>query len=45
MIEKATDAELNTVLLEIFDKMGYEKPWQGDFDTHMSDKNATLVFE
>lgn len=36
---------LNVALLEIFDKNGISKPWQGDFDEHMSDKNATLVFE
>lgn len=37
--------ELNKMLLETFDRMGYNKPWQGDFDEHMSNKNATLVFE
>lgn len=40
-----TDRELNAVLLETFDKMGYGKPWEGDFDEHMSDPDATLVFE
>lgn len=37
--------ELNQILLDTFDRMGYNKPWQGDFDDHMSNKNATLVFE
>ena len=37
--------ELNRMLLETFDRMGYNKPWQGDFDEHMSNKKATLVFE
>ena len=37
--------ELNLMLLDTFDKMGYSKPWQGNFDEHMSDKNATLRFE
>lgn len=40
-----TDQELNTLLIDIFDKMGIKKPWQGDFDEHMSNKNATLTFE
>lgn len=43
---KATNnEELNEILLETFDRMGYNKPWQGDFDKHMSNKNATLFFE
>ena len=37
--------ELNKMLLDTFDRMGYNKPWQGDFNKHMSNKNATLVFE
>lgn len=40
-----SNAELNRMLLETFDRMGFDKPWQGDFDKHMSDKNATLVFK
>lgn len=40
-----TNEELNVMLLETFDRMGYNKPWQGDFNKHMSDKNAALVFE
>jgi hypothetical protein len=44
--ERATNnEELNKMLLETFDRMGYNKPWQGDFDEHMSNKNAMLVFE
>ena len=46
MFENATsNEELNGMLLEVFDRMGYNKPWQGDFDEHMSNKNATLTFE
>ena len=37
--------ELNQMLLETFDRMGFNKPWQGDFDEHMSNKNATLIFK
>ncbi|SFK67405.1 hypothetical protein SAMN05216390_102361 [Lachnospiraceae bacterium KH1T2] len=40
-----TNDELNSVLLRTFDRMGYNKPWQGDFNEHMSNKNATLIFE
>ncbi len=40
-----TNEELNVMLLETFDRMGFHKPWQGGFDEHMSDKNATLVFK
>lgn len=40
-----TSKDLNRLLLETYEKMGYAKPWTGDFDAHMSDKNATLVFE
>ena len=37
--------ELNVMLLETFDRMGFNRPWEGDFNDHMSNKNATLVFE
>lgn len=40
-----TEKELNTMLLDIFDQLGWKKPWEGDFDKHMSNKNAVLVFE
>jgi hypothetical protein len=43
--KESTNEELNVMLLETFDRMGFNKPWQGDFDEHMSNKNATLVFE
>ena len=40
-----TNEELNVMLLDTFDRMGFNKPWQGDFEEHMSNKNATLTFE
>lgn len=40
-----TDIELNVMLLEAYDRMGIDKPWNGDFDEHMSNRNATLVFK
>ena len=40
-----TSKELNDMLIKTFDRMDYKKPWQGDFDEHMSNKKAMLVFE
>lgn len=40
-----TNEELNVMLLETFDRMGFQKPWQGDFGEHMSNKDATLIFK
>lgn len=37
--------DLNKILLDTFEKMNYYKPWNGDFDEHMSNKNATLIFK
>lgn len=46
LFEKNMSSEqLNGELIKVFDKMGFTKPWQGDFDEHMSNKNGTLVFE
>ncbi|MCM1186542.1 MAG: hypothetical protein NC251_10455 [Lachnoclostridium sp.] len=39
-----TEKELTLRLNGMYEELGLEKPWQGDFDTHMSDKNGTLVF-
>lgn len=41
----ANNEELNSTLLTVFDKVSYNKPWQGNFNEHMSNKNATLYFE
>ncbi len=40
-----SEDELNTMLLEAFEKSGISKPWKGDFNEHMSNKQETLVFE
>ena len=37
--------ELNRVLLDVFDRLAIKKPWEGDFNEHMSNKNAALTFE
>lgn len=39
-----TEQELTERLERMYEKLELEKPWSGDFDTHMSDKNGTLVF-
>ena len=40
-----SEEELNKLLLEKIEELGIKKPWNGDFDTHMSNKQGKLVFE
>lgn len=40
-----TEEQLNMILKEIFIKNDMRKPWDGDFNEHMSNKKGTLVFE
>lgn len=40
-----TDKELNQILLDTFDKLDIQKPWKGDFDEFMSNRNNTLIFD
>lgn len=40
-----TDEQLNAMLHQAFLKNGINKPWEGDFNEHMSNKKGTLVFE
>lgn len=40
-----TDKELNQILLNTFDRLGIQKPWKGDFDEFMSNRNNTLIFD
>ena len=40
-----TDKDLNIMLINTYKDLGIKKPWRGDFDEHMSDKNGTLRFE
>lgn len=40
-----SDQELNVMLLNSFERMGIRKPWEGDFDEHMANKNGTLIFQ
>ena len=44
-IDYITDeSALNTFLLGAFDELHIQKPWDGDFDDFMSDRNNKLVF-
>ena len=40
-----SEKELNVLLLEKFEELGIKKPWEGDFNKHMSNKQGKLVFE
>lgn len=40
-----TDKELNQILLDTIDRLGIQKPWKGDFEAFMSNKNNTLIFD
>ena len=40
-----SETELNTMLKNILNTIGVKIPWEGDFDSFMSNKNAVLVFE
>lgn len=40
-----SEEDLNKILLNYFADKNLQKPWKGDFDKHMSDKNGTLIFE
>ncbi|MGL4992008.1 MAG: hypothetical protein ACRC57_12760 [Sarcina sp.] len=40
-----SEEDLNIKLKSIFNKMGIKIPWEGDFDSFMSDESTTLVFE
>lgn len=42
--ETSNYKKLNEQLLDIYEEMGLERPWKGNFDEHMSNKNGTLVF-
>lgn len=40
-----TEEELRVTLLAVFENNNFEKPWKGDFEEHMSNRNGTLVFK
>lgn len=38
------EKDMNTVILKTFESLGINRPWEGDFDDFMSDKNNTMMF-
>lgn len=40
-----TEEELKVRLSEMMGQMGVRKPWQGEFEEHMANKNKALIFE
>ena len=44
MLATKNEEELNHLLHTSLRKMGFELPWEGDFDEFMSNKNNRLVF-
>ena len=39
-----SEEDLNVVIIRTFELLGINRPWEGDFDEFMSDKNNRLVF-
>ncbi len=39
------EEDLHTTLVEYYKNNDFSLPWKGDFDTFMSDRNSTMVFE
>ena len=40
-----TEEQLRVTLLTVYEENDLEKPWKGDFEEHMSNRNGTLVFK
>lgn len=40
-----SEQDLNTMLLNIYEEFGINKPWNGDFNEFMSNRDNQLVFE
>lgn len=45
LTESKTEEELNTLLKKAFKLIGVSIPWEGDFESFMSNENSILVFE
>lgn len=39
------EEQLRVTLLTVYEENDLEKPWKGDFEEHMSNRNGTLVFK
>ena len=40
-----SEVELNKYLSDVFQNMNWNKPWEGEFEEHMLNKNAKFIFE
>ena len=40
-----TEEQLRVTLFTVYEENDLEKPWKGDFEEHMSNRNGTLVFK
>ena len=40
-----SETDLNALILRMFELLGINLPWEGDFDEFMLDNNKRLVFE
>lgn len=40
-----SNEELTTILLNVFEELKIDYPWNGDFEEHMLNKNGTLLFK
>lgn len=40
-----SEEELNVVIISTFESLGFNRPWEGEFDKFMADRNNRLVFE
>lgn len=40
-----TEEQLRITLITVYEENNFEKPWEGDFEEHMSNRNGTLVFK
>ncbi len=45
LLKAESSEELSIFLLKTYEEFNIKKPWEGDFDEHMGNKNATLKFE
>ncbi len=41
----SSNEDLNAALSDVYEELSISKPWQGDFEEHMANKNGTLTFE
>ena len=44
-LTKLSEEELNALIINTFESLGINRPWEGDFDDFMSNSNNRLVFE